>query len=183
MKKNIFEKLGLVEYEESEAPEASDSYTQSMAVDGAIASSLESLKMDEILSVDSIYNKCGLADKSKSIFKVDEFKNALPDDIPNESKRKSVVGVITVSGLSLDLLLSDSETRVSALKMTLDSFSTETINMVSKNDTEITELESRINDLKQKNNDRKKAQEVQEMIITEEVKKIEDIVRFINPIV
>jgi hypothetical protein len=180
MKKNIFEKLGLVEYEESEVPETTDSFDQSMELDGAVVSSIEGLDMDEILSVDSIYDKCGLADKSKSIFKVDEFKNALPNDIPNESKRKSVVGVITVSGLSLDILISDAETRVSALRMTLDSFSTETINMVSENDAEIVELESKINELKQKNNDRKKAQEVQEMLITEEVKKIEDIVRFIN---
>jgi vacuolar-type H+-ATPase subunit I/STV1 len=180
MKKNIFEKLGLVEYEESEVPETTDSFDQSMELDGAVVSSIEGLDMDEILSVDSIYDKCGLADKSKSIFKVDEFKNALPNDIPNESKRKSVVGVITVSGLSLDILISDAETRISALRMTLDSFSTETINMVSENDAEIVELESKINELKQKNNDRKKAQEVQEMLITEEVKKIEDIVRFIN---
>lgn len=180
MKKNIFEKLGLVEYEESEAPETTDNYNQSFEVDSAVVSSIEDLNMDEILNVDSIYDKCGLADKSKSIFKVDEFKNALPDDIPNESKRKSVVGVITVSGLSLDVLLSDAETRVSALRMTLDSFSTETINMVSENDAEIVALEGQINELKQKNNDRKKAQEVQEAIITEEVKKIEDIVRFIN---
>lgn len=186
MKKSIFEKLGLVEIEEV-GQEGSDGMENMEGIqppeeENTFVTTLEDVDMNEVLSIDSIYDKCGLADTSRSIFKIEEFKNILPDDIPNESKRKSVIGVITVSGLNLDSLLADSDTRIEALKAALETFTAETINSVSENDSEIIGLESRIDELKKKNIDRKRAQEAQESLIGVEIKKIEDIVKFIKPI-
>lgn len=136
----------------------------------------------EIVDVNTIYEKTGLADISKSIFKVNEFA-AIQGiaSLPTEVKRQSVIGILTASGLTIDNLLQDASDRINALADTLETFTAETDQNVDSWSNEINDLQLKIDALKQKTNDRKLLQENESTLIMEETKKVDTIVNFLSP--
>lgn len=175
-KKGLFEKLGLVESEEEFNMDEVSTYLSEHKVDVP-----EDLAVDETLSIEDIYNKFGLSDVSKSIFKVNEFNDVLPKELSTDSRRASVLGILNASGLNVELLVSDATSRIEALNTTKTAFSDETTSIINKCQEQIAELEKQIDQFKDTMNNRKISQETQDEIIKAEVDKVEKIINFINP--
>ena len=183
-KKSFLEKLGLVESEEQEVT-TEDLQKQLRSLNEPtstieIQELPEDMILDEVISIDDIYKKFGLEQKESSIFKVDEFASVLPKELPNEAKKNSVLGILAASGLSIDKLIEDAESRQSSLLTTFDAFTNETNSIVDSKKEEIARLENLIDELKTDINSRKKAQEQQEEIVMKEKEKIQSIVNFIK---
>jgi hypothetical protein len=180
-KKSLFEKLGLVE---SAAPEVDLAALQAQAASYQEMEETPVLDIDfegeDFLTVEELYEKAGLADTSKSIFKVEEFSKVLPENLPTDVRRQSVIGILTASGLELDGLLEDANQRLDSLEGLLSVTSQNTVEFITEKETEISELLQRVDSLKQLINDRKSSQEQQNKIAQEEQGKINEIVKFVT---
>lgn len=175
----ILEKLGLVDdvTTEEELTEMEYTFTEK-APTVTIPTDLD---VKDVVKIEDVYIKFDLADKTNSIFKIEELKMVLDESMTIESKRKAVLGFLTVANLKLEDLLADGDIRTEALTTTLDAFFKETSDILVSNENEILILEDKIEQLKKVNAERKKAQEIQVGLIDEETKKIGDIKKFINP--
>lgn len=181
MGKGFLEKLGLVESNEERGLEQFEQLTRELSQNSLVSEDINvQTNIENITQPDEIYLQNNLADKSKSIFKIEEIKSVLPETLPNQAKKDSVIGMMKVSNLALEEVLNDAEQRKVILNGTLQKFTDETISMVEGCETEIKELENRINSLREKITSRKKSQEDQEEIINNEIKKIQSIVEFIQ---
>lgn len=186
-KKSFLEKMGLVEKEEFDQEEVIESLQmQSQEIDEQV-SQVQIPQVDigfsedeNFLTVEEVYEKVDLSDLDKSIFKVEEFGKHLPDDLPSEVKRQSVIGILTASGLRLEELFEDAERRINALKAVSAATSEKSATDISEKEQETASLLNQIDILKQEIIDRKSAQEKQNQLIEEELSEIGKILEFIS---
>lgn len=191
-KKSLFEKLGLVEstgdqrLQDAWSEDVRNAALGTLVTDYGSSTDEQEFSLDfevneNFLTVEKIYEKAELSDMSGSIFKVEEFGKHLPDNLPSEVKRQSVVGILTASGLELVDLLQDAQNRTNALEgvsvLTVGTSKT----TVSEKEQEISDLSDKIDVLKQEIIDAKSTQEQQDILIHAEVSRINSIVKFVSP--
>lgn len=70
---------------------------------------------DAVDFVGQTYHDNGIDDLARSIFKVEEIRNTLPNTLPSEVRRQTVVGILTSFGLSVEEVLDDAHKRVQVL--------------------------------------------------------------------
>lgn len=141
-----------------------------------------SYEKNKMMSIDDIYRNSRMeADKKKTIFMVDVFQKTLPENLPIDVKRASVMNIMDVSTINLENLLNDAYKRIDALNSVLEQTVQTTENVIMKNDASIRELENRIKELKKVTEARQQFQEDQTSIIEYEIQKIIGIVDFIKP--
>lgn len=137
---------------------------------------------NKMMSIDDIYRNSRMeADKKKTIFMVDVFQKTLPENLPIDVKRASVMNIMDVSSINLDELLNDAYKRIDALNSILEQTVQTTEDVLAKNEASIKELELRIKELKKINEARVQFQEDQSSVIEYEIQKIIGIVDFIKP--
>ncbi|MNB90977.1 hypothetical protein D3C81_634410 [compost metagenome] len=141
---------------------------------------VETSTLEGLIDIDTMYEKAGLQNLEKSIFKVDEFGKILPDSLPSDVKRQSVIGILTTSGLQIDALKSDADQRIGSINSVMEQFTNQTVDILNVSQNEISELELRIDELKRTITDRKALQEKQEKIADDEIEKISGIVKFLG---
>lgn len=138
------------------------------------------IQTEDVSSIEEIYKASEMDDVSKSIYRVDEIRSVLPNSLASSTKKESVLGMMQVSGISVEEVIQDAENRKAVLDSVLQSFTESTVKTIEKNTEEIQELEDRINALKEEINNRKLSQEKQEEIINQEIEKIKSIIDFIT---
>jgi hypothetical protein len=230
-KKNIFEKLGLIEPvpeeekemdfegQEEEVPELEhipdltvDQETYGEPVDQAEAvveedpvvepretkeitegDASEDIKkrLDELIgnyeknrlmTIEEIYRNARLSNEAKgTIFMADVYMKTLPENLPADIKRESVLNILNVSSIDKEDLLNDAYQRIDSLNKVLESTVQTTEEITNKNEATIRELEQRIRDLRKAIDDRHKFQEDQNTLIEYEIQRIINIVDFIKP--
>lgn len=181
----LLKKLGLVE--------EVDNGDSELSVDEIIAQNSELLDqsnfsvevptdmdISKLVTAEEVYEKFDLNDMEKSIFRVEEFRSTLPDSLPTQIQRETVIKVLTTSHLNIDELKDDAFKRLNSLGATLDTIKEESDKIVNESKERIRNLEEEIDSIKQSINDRQKLQEDQEKLTIEEIKKIESILDFIN---
>lgn len=226
-KKNIFEKLGLVEaeYVKDEAQEkeilpineaeksdefimpSEQSKTEEVApstledsVMMNLAKDTEELNDDEVreiegkldvligayeknklLSIEDIYRNARVeTDMKKTIFMADVFLKALPENLPLDVKKESLLNIMNVSNIPVDSLLGDAYQRIDALNTVLESTVQTTQSVIEGNEASIRELERRIQELRGVIEERRKFEEDQNTLIEYEVQRIIGIVDYIK---
>ena len=107
----LLTKLGLVE----EVPtnnydEAVEEYSYEEEI---VEAELESVNTETL--IDDIYAQNNLADKSRSIFKVEELISSLPKEMVTETKRNSVLAILGSFNLTAIDVVTDGEERVKIL--------------------------------------------------------------------
>lgn len=143
----------------------------------------EEVKSDKLLSIQGVYNKFNLvAEGTNTIFIIDNFFKALPDYLPEDVKRQSVLNIISSSGMNIEGLLKDGSERLSVLKSYGQNFSENTERVVAEYENEIRILTEKISSYKSFIADRKKLQEEQTATLEYETQKIQNIIHFINPL-
>ena len=144
----------------------------------------EEIKVAEIdtsnlITIDEVYHLNNLDDKDKSIYKINEIKNALPD-MPNEAKKASVLGMLSVSKIELSDIDEDSTNRINALIGSLEKFTQETQSITTDAEALIAEKEKEIEELKNKISSRKQLQEQQSKLFEDELELIQSTIKFIK---
>ncbi len=207
-KKNIFEKLGLVEAEyaeegmEKEVAEEpveavvpmEDPVIQNLAkdaedlndeevkeIEGKLDVLIGAYEKNKLLTIEDIYRNARVeSDVKKSIFMADVFLKALPENLPLDVKKESLLNIMNVSNIPVDSLLSDAYQRIDALNTVLENTVQTTQSVIESNESSIRELERRIQELRNVNDERRKFEEDQNTLIEYEVQKIIGIVDYIK---
>lgn len=158
------------------------SESQSAEIEEKLDVLIGSYEKNKMMTIDDIYRTSRMeADKKKTIFMVDVFQKTLPENLPLDVKRASVMNIMDVSSINLENLLSDAYKRIDALNNVLEETVQTTDEVVRKNEASIKELENRIKELKKVTEARQQFQEDQTSVIEYEIQKIIGIVDFIKP--
>lgn len=137
---------------------------------------------NKMLSIEDIYRNARLsADTKRSIFIADIFLKTLPENLPVDIKRTSLLNILGVSSISIEELLTDAFQRIDSLNTVLENTVNTTEDILKKNEMSIKELENRIEELRNINEIRRKFQEDQNTTIEYEIQRIINIVDFIKP--
>ena len=143
---------------------------------------INAYEKNKMLTIDEIYRNSQLeTDLKKSIFMADVYLKAIPENLPMDLKRETVLNIMNVSNISLDELLNDAYKRIDSLNTVLEETVSTTQEIFNRNDATVRELEKRIEDLKEINKSRKKFQEDQNTLIEYEIQKIINLVEFVKP--
>lgn len=135
---NLLEKIGLVERDAADLPVAQDTVSNPV---------LDEVDVDaEITSpaniVSEIYAQNQMADKGDSIFTVQALIETLPPEMTKAKQQATVLGILRVSGKSVDALLEDATTRINTLTAACEK-------VVAERENEISEANADIETLKQ----------------------------------
>ncbi len=192
-KKNIFEKLGLVEPVEEEvvdfselddfvpAPVEVDGEEEVQKIEEKLDVLIESYERDKLMTVDDVYRKANLVrDIKESVFMVDILMKALPENLPSDIKRESVSNIMKAAEMKVEDLLNDAYQRIDALNNVLEQTVQVTEQVNAKNEGTIRELEKRIDELRRDIQSRLKFQESQNSALEYEIQKVINIVEFIK---
>lgn len=191
-KKNIFEKLGLVEPVEEEAvdfselddfvPAEEDLVTEeAQNIEEKLDVLIESYERDKLMTVEDVYRKASLNKHVRdTVFMVDVLMKALPENLPSDIKRESVANIMKASEMKVEDLLNDAYQRIDALNSVLEQTVQVTEQVNAKNEGTIRELEKRIDDLRKDIQNRLKFQENQNSALEYEIQKVINIVEFIK---
>ncbi len=137
---------------------------------------------NKMLSIEDIYRNARLSgDTKRSIFIADIFLKTLPENLPVDIKRTSLLNILGVSSISIEELLTDAFQRIDSLNTVLENTVNTTEDILKKNELSIKELEERIEELKNINEIRRKFQDDQNTSIEYEIQRIINIVDFIKP--
>lgn len=192
-KRNIFEKLGLVEPVEEEnvdfseldnfvpTDETSDEEEQAQKIEEKLDVLIESYERDKLMTVEDVYRKANLNKNIKeTVFMVDVLMKALPENLPSDIKRESVANIMKASEMKIEDLLNDAYQRIDALNNVLEQTVQVTEQVNAKNEGTIRELEKRIDELRRDIQSRLKFQESQNSALEYEIQKVINIVEFIK---
>jgi hypothetical protein len=136
---------------------------------------------DKVTEISDIYKNEGIIDDNiKSIYIIDSFLKALPETLPNEAKRQSVLNIISASGMNLETLLEDGKNRVNLVHTFHKGFTSKTDEITRQCKIAIEELTAKIEKYKDAISQREDLQKEQDLKLEYEIQKIENIISFIN---
>lgn len=141
-----------------------------------------SYEKNKLLSIDDIYRNARLTlDTKKSIFMVDILSKTLPENLPIDVKRETVLSLMNVSELKKDNLLNDAYQRIDTLNTVLEDTVETSEEIIEKNNKTVEELKKRIKELESINEERLEFQQDQNTLIEYEIQKIINLVDFVKP--
>lgn len=153
-------------------------YEDDYMVDEYIDVNTENVTQDNLIT--DIYNQNELSDLSKSIFKVEELINSLPKEMPNETKKATVLSILSSFGLTIEEIVEDGENRSSLIKSALSSITNENNDIIDSNNANIEQKKLEIQDLEKDNADRTIVIKETEDKVEAEIKRIDYLIEFIG---
>lgn len=130
--------------------------------------------------IEDIYNHNGLSDLSKSIFKVEELINSLPKEMPNETKKTTVLSMLSIFGLTVDEVQCDGHERCAMIASALSNITNENNDVITSNNDLIEQKKLEIQNLEKDNAERIIIIKNAENKIEEELKRIETLIEFVG---
>lgn len=130
--------------------------------------------------IGDVYAQNNLDDYSKSIFKVEKLAETLPAEMPKDTKRQTVLSIMTTMELSIDEVLNDGVTRAKTIESAQNNVIFSLENDIQNNENTIESLKVQIEEL-QKDISAKKAQETSiKEACTKEIDRITNLVNFLG---
>lgn len=139
---------------------------------------LDAVRTDTL--IEDIYSQNELADKTKSIFKVEELINSLPKEMVTETKRSSVLATLEVFGLNESDVELDGEKRAEVLNSILIKISEEADETISGKEEEIENHKKGIQRLEKEISAQQLELKSSQETIETENKRIIDLIKFIK---
>lgn len=138
-------------------------------------------KFESNMTINEIYSTYDLANSNiNTIFMLGNFINALPENLPYDIRKKTVMNIINASNTDLNKLISDGEKRLSVLKQFADEFYSTIEASISNSNAEIAKLSALIESYKEQINIKTTMLEEQNHIIKYEAQKINSIIDFFS---
>lgn len=131
------------------------------------------------IMIDEIYSLYGLKNSNiNTVFMLQNLINALPQNLPKDVVKQSVINIINASNIDLNELLTDGEQRLEVLVKVMEGFNNQTNKRIAEYKEEIAKLSSLINNCQQQIKNKESMLEEQICLIKYEVQKIDDIIDF-----
>lgn len=173
----FLKKLGLVEdnpdYYAGYDPDLSD-----VNYDADIDANVDGVTNDNLVS--DIYNANSLSDLSKSIFKVEELIDSLPKEMATDTKRTSVLAILSSFGLTTEEVLEDANTRVNLLNAAMTEIVNKNTSKIDESNITIEDLKKQIEDLQKIISDLLLENKTCKDKVEQEVNRIENLIKFIK---
>ncbi len=135
----------------------------------------------EKLPIRAIFEKFGLETKETStVYLVENFIKALPNNLPADIKRQSIINLISASQLDIICLLKDGTRRLEVLNNYFDDFSSNVEETITANEKQIRKLNERIAYHNRIIEEKQKTKDAQKAEIEFEIQKISNIIDFIE---
>lgn len=195
--KSVFEKMGLVEKVQIPAVEegqltGAEIHELHTGMAGAKENTRDKreysgispggIEKRRLLKAGEIYDNFNINSKgTNSLFIIESYLKALPDYLPNDVKRDSILNIITSSGMDISNLLADGREKLKCLKGFSQTFSQEVKDTVKLYESEIRKLSEVISDYNKVIEDIKSLEEEQGAVIDYETDKINNIMQFMAP--
>lgn len=138
-------------------------------------------KFESNMTVNEIYSAYDIENSNiNTVFMLGNFINALPENLPYEIKKKTVMNIINASNTDLNKLIADGERRLNALKQFSDDFYSNIEASISGYNTEIAKLTALIENYKEQISIKTAMLEEQNHEIKYEAQKIDSIINFFS---
>lgn len=137
---------------------------------------LDSVNTDTL--IDDIYSQNNLADKTQSIFKVEELIKSFPKEMTTETKRNSVLATLGVFGLTVTDVEADGEKRVDVLSDILSKIICDSEAVVTEKENAIEEHKMEIERLEKEIADQRAETKTSDETITTEIDRIKNLINF-----
>lgn len=136
---------------------------------------------DKPMSIREIYIKSGqLSDGINTIFIIENYTKALPEYLPTDIKKQSVLNLISASGLNLQNILRDGKEKLRILNIFQHNFENKTSEAITKDEAEIKLLESKIAQLRKEIERNTNLMQEQKSIVDFETQRIQNIIDFVG---
>lgn len=130
--------------------------------------------------VDDIYANNNLFDMTRSIFKVEELIESLPKEMVTETKRASVLSILSSFGLTSMEVIEDGGKRIGTLQSALEKMVDERTQSIDEELDQIEELKKQIATLEGEISDNQNQIKISKEVITREIERIKYLVEFIG---
>lgn len=154
--------------------------TETFDEDEAVEAELASVDTDTL--IEDIYTQNDLFDKSRSIFKVEELIASLPKEMVTETKRASVLAILSSFNLTALEVSEDGEKRIQILNAIKEQINADCKNTVANKEVQIEELKKSIATLTMEIANEQEKMKISNETISNEVNKISSLVKFIGGI-
>jgi len=135
----------------------------------------------EKLEIKEIFEKFGLETKeTNTVYLIENFIKALPNNLPADIKRQSIINLISASQLDIICLLKDGNKRLEVLNSYSEDFSNNIAETITANEKQIRKLNERIAYHNRIIEEKQKLRENQKAEIEFEIQKISNIIEFIE---
>ena len=197
---SMFEKLNLVEkvdgqegkveeivsekaVEQPEIKKSEDEITVTKSSESTIEDKQPKIKvqfdLDSNMTIKEIYSSYDIENSDiNTVFMLGNFINALPENLPYEVRKQSVMNIIQASKTDFRKLISDGEKRLSVINEFGEKYYNSTNNTIDGYKAEIIRLNNLINSYKEKIHKKETMLEEQNNIIKYETEKIINIINF-----
>lgn len=140
------------------------------------------VKKKKMLKIEEIYKNFEISSEGiNSLSIVESFQKALPDYLPTDVKRQSILNIIDSSNVKVENLLKDGSDKLRCLNDFSETFTNESNGVISDFEKEIKKLTEKINGYKTAIDNMKKLHAEQDFTVRYEIEKINNILQFINP--
>lgn len=144
-------------------------------------STVNNNRYEKKMTIDEIYSLHEFDNNSiNTVFMLQNLINALPQNLPKDIVKQSVINIIDASRMDLNKLLSDGDQRLKLLDEVIHSYYNQTNNNITKYKEEIAKLSSLINDYQEQIKINENMLEEQIYEIKYEFQKIEEIINFFS---
>lgn len=162
-------------HDENEHQHYEDDSVNDEVPDKAGAKQKNNMTIKEIYSLYNIENS-----SVNTIFMLGNFINALPESLPREVRKKSIISIIDSANADLSKLLDDGKKRLNALQQFSDEYSESTTSTIEEYKNKISELKKLISDYEEQIKISESLLKEQNNIIKYEKEKINSIADFFN---
>ena len=137
------------------------------------------IEYENKMMIDEIYSLYGFENSNiNTVFMLQNLINALPQNLPKDVIKQSVINIIKASNIDLNELLSDGEGRLEILVKVMDRYYKQTNKSIAEYKEEIAKLSSLINNCQEAIKIKENMLEEQINLIKYEAQKIDDIIDF-----
>jgi len=139
------------------------------------------VKRKKLLKVEEIYKNYDIDSQGiNSLSIVESFQRALPDYLPADVKRQSILNIIASSSVKVENLVSDGNEKLKCLKDFSQLSANESNEIILKFENDIKKLDEKISSFNKAIEDMKKLQSEQDFSVKYEIGKINTILQFIG---
>lgn len=174
---SLLKKLGLVEDNPDYYAEY-DNLSDVSYDESDVDANVEGVTTENLVA--DIYAANSLEDLSKSIFKVDEVINSLPKEMATETKKATVLAILTSFGLTTDEVVQDGITRINFLKSAMNEILTKNNGEIEASNVSIEDYKKKIEELSKYIANLTVVNKNCEDTVEQEVSKIKNLIKFVG---
>lgn len=184
-KGSFFERMGLVEKVPSEdegyeAAEMRSDYTPGEYADEDEVDAEAAELTDTETFISDIYAQYSMSDLSKSIFKAEDVMKTLPMEMATDTKRNTVIGILSSFNLTATDVTEDGEERIKTLNAVNKKTKEENLSEIDVRLQKIEDLKGQIEELNKEVSALKDTTASAEALISAEVDKIQSLIDFLT---